>query len=314
MRVLRSRNIKAWGIDRREGPWTDHVGSVTDGPFIHEALHGADTVVHCATLHKPHILQHTKQDFVDVNVTGTLKVLEACVKQGVRTLIFTSTTSVFGHAVPRSEEKLREAAGPVWISEDVEPVPRNIYGATKLSAEHLCALFHRESGLNVVILRTSRFFLEEDDDETVAAQYPPLNLRVNELLYRRADIADMVEAHILAIDAAPRLGLATFIISAPPPFSLDDCAELKTDVSAVVARYTGPAFAQAFSKHGLKMFPVLDRIYDSRKAVLELGWKPQWTFSSAVKGLAEAPEGTDPKQLEMLITSKLAVAVGCKAY
>src|SRR6185369_1924514 len=117
-------------------------------------------VLHAATLHKPHVATHTRQAFVDTNITGTLNLLEESVAAGVQAFVFTSTTSAFGRAlVPPPGEPA------AWITEDVVPVPKNIYGATKVAAEDLCELVHRDHGLPGVILRTSRFFPEEDDDK-----------------------------------------------------------------------------------------------------------------------------------------------------
>src|ERR671920_2312143 len=81
-------------------------------------------------------------------------------------------------------------APAAWIDERVVPVPRNIYGATKTAAEDLCELIHRDHGLPVLILRTSRFFPEADDRDEVRAAYDDANLKVNELLYRRVYLQD----------------------------------------------------------------------------------------------------------------------------
>ncbi|MGH3165202.1 MAG: NAD-dependent epimerase/dehydratase family protein [Trebonia sp.] len=96
-------------------------------------------MLHAATLHKPHVGSHGKQDFVDTNVTGTLTLLEESVAAGVGSFVFTSTTSAFGRA-------LTPALGmpAAWITEDVVPRPKNIYGATKVAAEDLCELIHAE--------------------------------------------------------------------------------------------------------------------------------------------------------------------------
>jgi len=81
-----------------------------------------------------------------------------------RQLVFTSTTSTFGRALnpPPGEPA-------AWITEDVAPVPSNIYGATKAAAEDLCVLVARDRGLPCVILRTSRLFPEADDRDEVRA-------------------------------------------------------------------------------------------------------------------------------------------------
>ena len=59
-------------------------------------VEGVDAVLHAATLHKPHVGSHGRQEFVDTNVTGTLNLLEEAVAAGVGRFVFTSTTSAFG--------------------------------------------------------------------------------------------------------------------------------------------------------------------------------------------------------------------------
>src|SRR5258707_155760 len=84
----------AVGIDIRQGPFTTQVGSITDRGFVKRCMAGVATVLHAATLHKPHVATHRRQDFVDTNITGTLNLLEEAVTAGVRSFIYTSTTSV----------------------------------------------------------------------------------------------------------------------------------------------------------------------------------------------------------------------------
>ena len=225
MRVLADSNADAIGLDIKNSTFTHRVGSIADRTFVERCMQGVDVVLHTATLHKPHIATHTRQDFVDTNVSGTLNLLEASVTTGVRAFVFTSTTSTFGHALSPPEN--HPAA---WITEDVTPHPRNIYGITKLAAEQLCELVHRKSGLPCIILRTSRFFPEEDDDRGMRERYDSDNLKVNELLYRRADIEDVVAAHMLAIAKAGALGFERFIVSATTPFTREDLVELRTEL------------------------------------------------------------------------------------
>ncbi len=126
-----------------------------------------------------------------------------------------------------------------WITEDVAPIPKNIYGITKLAAENLCELIHRKGGLPCVVLRTARFFPEDDDDRAVRQAFDSDNVKVNELLYRRVDIEDVVAAHLLAISKASAIGFDRFIISATTPFTREDlpggsadCASLARGVAA----------------------------------------------------------------------------------
>src|SRR3954468_16634055 len=178
------------GLDVLESPYTSVVGSIADRDVVRRAVDGVDAIIHTATLHKPHVGSHDPQQFVDTNITGTLNLLEEAVAAGVSRFVFTSTTSAFGRALAPPP-----GAPAAWITEDVAPVPRNIYGVTKRAAEDLCELAYRDSGLPCLILRTSRFFPEGDDRDDVRTAYADANVKVNELLYRRVDLEDVVSAH-----------------------------------------------------------------------------------------------------------------------
>src|ERR1700749_1076301 len=162
VRTLRDLNHEVVGVDILQSPFTTHVGSISERSTAVHCMQGVQVVFHAATLHKPHVATHSRQDFVDTNITGTLNLLEAAVAAGAKSFIYTSTTSVFGDALVPPPE-----APAAWITEDVTPVPKNIYGTTKAAAEDLCQLFHRNQDLACIVLRTSRFFPEEDDSVAV---------------------------------------------------------------------------------------------------------------------------------------------------
>jgi UDP-glucose 4-epimerase len=140
MRSLKDLEHEALGLDIKSSPFTQRVGSITERGFVERCMQGVDMVLHAATLHKPHVASHTRQDFVDTNITGTLNLLE----------------------------------------EEVTPVAKNIYGVTKLAAEHLCELLQRRSGLPCIVLRTSRFFPEDDDEKMARLTYGEANLKVKD--------------------------------------------------------------------------------------------------------------------------------------
>ncbi len=298
MRTLQTAGRPARGLDRLPSPFTTHVGSIADPEFVRAAMAGVSAVVHSATLHKPHVDSHSRQAFVDVNVTGTLTLLGAALAAGVRAFVYTSTTSAFGSALtPAPTEPA------AWITEDVTPVPRNIYGVTKVAAESLCELFHRDQGLPVVILRTSRFFPEADDNADVAAAYDLANVQANELLYRRADIEDVVSAHLLAVERAGDIGFGRYIVSATTPFGREHLAELRADAPAVVRRLF-PDADQLYAARGWKLFPSLDRVYVNDRARSALGWTPKHDFRRVLDCLARGED----------FRSELARAVGVKGY
>ena len=298
VRVLGDEGHDVIGLDILDSAYTSVVGSIADRTRVRDCIGGVDAVLHAATLHKPHVGSHERRAFVDTNVTGTLNLLEEAVAAGVGRFVFTSTTSTFGRA-------LTPAAGEpaAWITEDVSPVPRNIYGTTKTAAEDLCELVHRDHGLPCLILRTSRFFPEADDRDDVRALYEDANLKLNELLYRRVDLEDVVGAHRLALERAPEIGFGRYIISATTPFTRDDLAELPTDAPAVLRRLV-PGYEDVYAQLGWKMFPSIERVYDNARARAELGWAPHYDFRHALERLQA---GEEPR-------SELAAAVGAKGY
>lgn len=298
MRTLRARDKAATGLDIKPSPYTDLVGDIADRAFVAGAVSGVTHIIHTATLHKPHVATHSRQDFVDTNITGTLNLLEEAVSQGVSTFLFTSTTSTFGAAMNPAP-----GAPAAWITEDVHPLPKNIYSVTKLAAESLCELMHRKTGLPVIILRTSRFFPEDDDNAETRNLYSTPNTQALELLYRRVDVADAVSAHLLAMKKAPELGFGRYIISATTPFTPAHLAQLHIDAPAVTeALY--PVCPALFEAVGWKLFPEIDRVYVNEKARRGLGWEPEYDFAHVLHCLQN---GTD-------FRSELARAVGSKGY
>ncbi|HEX9168634.1 MAG TPA: NAD(P)-dependent oxidoreductase, partial [Roseiarcus sp.] len=233
--------------------------------------------------------------FVETNVLGTLVLLEAAARAGVRAFVMTSTTSAFGDAL-----KPPPAA---WIDERVFPVPKNIYGVTKTAAEDLCRLFHRNEGLASIVLRTSRFFPEEDDDPKARAAYADDNAKTNEYLFRRVAIEDVVEAHLAAAERAPAIGFGKYVISATTPFLPDDCARLTAAAPAIVSLRV-PGWEDEYARRGWRMFPRIDRVYDNALARRDLGWRPKWDFAAIVERLRTTGD----------IRGPLAKLIGAKGY
>ena len=298
MRVLSDDGHEVIGLDVLASPHTDVVGSIVDRNVVQRSVAGVDAIVHAATLHKPHVGSHRRADFVATNIAGTLNLLEEAVVAGVSRFIFTSTTSAFGRAL--APEEGQPAA---WITEDVRPVPRNIYGTTKTAAEDLCQLMWQDHGLPCLILRTSRFFPEPDDRDDVRTAFGDLNIKVNELLYRRVDIEDVVSAHRLALERAPAIGFARYVISATTPLTPDDLTDIRADLPAVVERLY-PNYVDIYATRGWSMFGSIERVYVNERARRELGWAPRYDFARALERVGN---DEDPR-------SELARTVGAKGY
>jgi UDP-glucose 4-epimerase len=281
------------GLDPVPAPTTQVVGSIENRDLVRRTMREfeIEAVIHSGALHKPHVETHERAAFVAVNVQGTLNLLEEAVSLGskVTRFVMTSTTSLM---ISKEIRAGREggARAAIWIDEEMAPLlPRNIYGVTKLSAEHLCRLFHETHGLPIVILRTARFFPEEDDMAHAMRQSAD-NAKANELLFRRATVEDMAEAHVAALVKAPALGFDTFIISARTPFSREDCEELIADAPAVVTRLF-PHYREVYARLGWTMFDSIDRIYDSSKAARLLGFTCRTGFAEKLKELELSSSG-----------------------
>ena len=278
---------KVIGLDPEPGATTTVVGSVVDRALVRRIIQeeGVEAIVHAAARHKPHIESHDNSEFVSVNVQGTLNLLEEAVAPDskVDRFVFTSTTSLMISQQIR-DGRAGGAREAVWIDETMSPLrPRNIYGVTKLAAEELCRLFNHLHQLPVVVLRTSRFFPEEDDMAHAIVQSGE-NTKANEFLFRRLSVEDAAEAHVVALARAREIGFDTFIISATTPFSREDCRTLIIDAPSVVGRYF-PEYRRLYAAHGWTMFDAIDRVYDSSRAARVLGFTCQTNFREVLDEL-----------------------------
>ena len=111
----------------------------------------------------------------------------------------------------------------------------------------------------MLVLRTARFFSEEDDDAALRRRYADANLKVNEILYRRLDLADAVEAHLLAAEAAPRIGFARYVVSATSPFEREHLQRLRADLPQLV-RELQPEHVAEYQRRGWTMLPSIGRV------------------------------------------------------
>ncbi|MBS0519660.1 MAG: NAD(P)-dependent oxidoreductase [Proteobacteria bacterium] len=262
------------GLDPVPGPHTDIVGSVADRAVVRAAIrdNAIRGIVHAGALHKPQLATHDSAQFISVNVQGTMILLEEASAPGstVERFVFTSTTSLMiSRQIGAAHRRGLHRA--FWIDEEMAPLePRNIYGVSKLAAEHLCRMVHDASGLPIVVLRTARFFPEEDDMARDIIQ-SDANIKANEFLFRRLTVDDAARAHIVALERAPQIGFDTFIISALTPFSPDDCEQLVEYAPMVVHRYF-PRYREIYARRGWTMFDCIDRVYDSTKAMRRLGF------------------------------------------
>lgn len=262
------------GIDRTPFATSSIVGDFTEVDLTARALEGADAVVHTAALHAPHVGRADDAMFERVNVEGTASLVELAKHAGVKTLVFTSSTAVYGHAV--------RPDACTWIDASTTPEPETIYHRTKLAAERL---LEREASdaFRVRVVRMSRCFPE-----------PAPTMAVHRL-HRGVDVRDVADAHAAALDDEGD-SFRRFIASGATPFERADLDALATDAPSVLRR-RAPDLVEAFEARGWPLPTTIDRVYAS-------GWRSRHGFDEVLaqldrRSLEVLPPVTVPAQMRI---------------
>ncbi len=251
-------NHEPVGIDIVPGPWTQRLVDITDRSLVGKLVRGMDAVIHTASLHQPHIATHSSRQFLAVNVTGALNLLEAAAQNGVQRFVYTSTTSLYGRAlVPQHKA--------AWVTEDLPPRPCDIYDHTKVTAERLCRHFALHKGLPAICLRVARFFPE------------PPEIQLLHRLSRSVDVRDAAIAHLLAVINRDIL-FDIMNIAASSPFLEDDTLMLLQDAASVISTRI-PELEPFFACQGWKLPASIDRVYVIERARQQLRYNPVHNFS-----------------------------------
>ena len=252
------------GFDIAPSSTADIVAPLEDTAQLRTALEGVDAVIHSAALHAPHVGRVADSEFEATNVTATERLVGLCLEAGVKQIIYTSTTALYGHASTTQGRA-------TWITEDVVPMPRTVYHRSKLRAEAALEAAANAGRLAVAVLRMSRCFPEP---APVMAAYR---------LHRGVDARDVAHAHALAL-ATVRSGFHRYIVSGATPFDPSDAEELWRQAPAVIRRRL-PELAEAFDRRGWQLPAAIDRIYASKKAQSELGWQPSFGYAEVLAEL-----------------------------
>jgi UDP-glucose 4-epimerase len=258
--VQLARDHEVVGLDRLPcSTAVTHVGDVCDRRLLEQAFAGAEAVVHAAALHAPHVGIVADEELERVNVGGTEAVIAAARASGVRRIVFTSTTALYGGAIERDRS--------TWIDEDAMPAPVTVYHRTKLAAEGALRAA-ADDGLQVRVLRMSRCFPE------------PADLMAVYRLHRGIDARDVASAHLAALGHEGQ-AFHCWVLSSSTPFERGDTAELAEDAPSVL-RARAPALVEAFALRGWPLPRAIDRVYDPSRAMRELGWRPRHGFDEVL--------------------------------
>ncbi len=138
-------------------------GDIRDVDLLNDSMNGVDGVFHLAAMWLLHCKDFPRTAF-HVNIEGTFNILEACVKNNIKRLVYSSSASVYGDAseVPMTEEHPFNN--------------RNFYGATKIAGEAMCRAFYDRYGLEYVGLRYMNVFGPHQDQTAAYTGVIPIML------------------------------------------------------------------------------------------------------------------------------------------
>jgi nucleoside-diphosphate-sugar epimerase len=250
-------------------------GDVRDRRVVRKVMKGADGVVHLAALIDVEASVRDPFQTHDVNVNGTLNVLHAAVKSGVRRFVFASSTAVYGDA------------NPLPLKEDYPLCPISPYAASKAAAEGYCRAFNSCYGLGTVILRYFNVYGLGQRNST----YSGVITRFLEKAFRGEPLIvygdggqtrdfiyvdDVVKATILALEGVGVEG-ETFNVCTGKPTSVNELVEV---VRAIVGRdlrvvYDEPRKGDIRSNYG-----------DPSKAEKTLGFNAKTSLREGIEKMA----------------------------
>ena len=175
-------------------------GDVRDTDTLNDAMKGCDAVVHLAAMWLLHCKDFPRTAF-HVNIEGTFNVLEACVQNNIKRLVYSSSASVYGDAAE------------VPMTENHPFNNKNFYGATKIAGEAMCRAYHDRYGLSYVGLRYMNVYGPHQDQTAAYTGVIPIMLNkidANEAptingdgtqAYDFIDVEDVARCNILALEA-----------------------------------------------------------------------------------------------------------------
>ena len=254
-------------------------GDIRDVDILNDAMSGIDGVIHLAAMWLLHCKDFPRTAF-HVNIEGTFNVLEACVKNNVERLVYSSSASVYGDA------------SEVPMTETHPFNNKNFYGATKIAGEAMCRAYHDRYGLSYVGLRYMNVYGPHQDQTAAYTGVIPIMLNkidANEVptingdgtqAYDFIDVEDVARCNVCSLEAE----------------STDEFYNVGTGVQTSIKALCDAILNLKKSNLEVSFNPyseddarrlVQNRIGCPRKAELELGFKYKYDLQSGLQKLIE---------------------------
>ncbi len=239
-------------------------------------------VLHQAALRSVFKSVERPQDYNNVNINGTVNVLEASRKNNVKRVIFASSSSAYGDTDQLPEK------------ETLPPDPRSPYALTKVAGEHYCKMYYSLYGLETISLRYFNVFGPMQDPKSEYAAVIPVfitavlqNLRPTifgdgkqsrDFTY----VLNDVEANIAAMKAGKRACGEAFNIANGEAINLN---ELLEKINRIMGKNIKPIYAKR--REG----DVMHTLADVSKAREFLNWKAKYSFDEGLRKTIEWYKG-----------------------
>lgn len=254
-------------------------GDIRDIDLLNDAMNGVDGVIHLAAMWLLHCKDYPRTAF-HVNIEGTFNVLEACIKNNIKRLVYSSSASVYGDAVetPMTEEHPFNN--------------RNFYGATKIAGEAICKAFYDRYGLSYVGLRYMNVYGPYQDQTAAYTGVIPIMLNkidTNEQpiingdgsqAYDFIDAEDAGRCNILALES--NISDEFYNVGTGVQTSIKELCDTILEIknSDLVVKYN------PYNEDDARQM-VQNRIGDPKKAEKDLGFKYRYDLKSGLRRLID---------------------------
>lgn len=252
-------------------------GDIREVDILNKSMEGVDYVFHLAAMWLLHCKDFPKTAF-DVNISGTFNVLEACVKNNVKKLIYSSSASVYGDALQ------------VPMTENHQFNNKNFYGATKIAGEAMCTAYHDRYDLEIIGLRYMNVYGPGQDQHAAYSGVVPLVLNKidkNEQPIVNGDgsqaydfiyVKDVAISNIKAVKSNVKLGYYNVCTEVQTTIKELCSTILKLKKSNLTIKYL------PYSENDARQF-VQNRIGSKKKAQEEIDFTYNYTLEDGLKSL-----------------------------
>ena len=258
-------------------------GDIRDTDILNQAMKGVDYVFHLAAMWLLHCKDFPRTAF-HVNIEGTFNILEACVNNKIKKLIYSSSASVYGDAVE------------VPMTEEHPFNNKNFYGSTKIAGEAMCTAYNDRYGLEVIGLRYMNVYGPHQDQHAaysgvipimlnkISANEPPVINGDGSQAYDFIYVEDVARSNIAALESDVKIGF--YNVGTEVQTTIKQLCDLILEIKKSDLKVT----YKPYSADDARQF-VQNRIGSRGKAENEIGFLYKYGLREGLEKLIEWREG-----------------------